>query len=58
MKAPIEQFLKQALKDYETELQKHGNEARSHRYYRLRGAEQFAMFLLGKQPEKDWKVSK
>ena len=47
MRSPLEQFLKQALVDFETELRKHGSEAPTHRAYRMRGADQFAAFLLG-----------
>ena len=57
MRSPLEQFLKQALVDFETELRKHGSEAPTHRAYRMRGADQFAAFLLGQPPKKDWAKS-
>ena len=56
MRSPLKKFLKQALVDFETELRKHGSEAPTHRAYRIRGADQFAAFLLGQPPKKDCKI--
>lgn len=51
MKPPLQQFLAQALKDFETHLKKQGDQPATIAH-RLRGAEQFARFLLGTLTQK------
>lgn len=50
-KAPFEQFLESALKDFERERQQAGL-APAAIEHRMRGARQFVAFLLGRPPGK------
>ncbi len=51
MKAPVERFLEDALKEFEQERQTAGP-AEGARKERIRGAKQFVAFLLGRAPKK------
>lgn len=51
MKPPFEKFLADALEGFERHLERE-KFALSARNHRMRGAEQFARFLLGEPPQK------
>jgi hypothetical protein len=48
MATPIQKMLDQALKDFEAHLREEGKLRESSLGHRLRGAEDFALFLTGK----------
>ena len=58
MKTPFESFLGRSLKGFEEYLRSAGLEAGSRRH-RMRGAEQFALYLLGRSVQKgQWSKGK
>jgi hypothetical protein len=60
MKPPLEDFLSQALKDFEAHLRGPADPKQQRREptigHRLRGATQFAAFLLGKPAQKNERI--
>jgi hypothetical protein len=60
MKPPLEDFLSKALKDFEAHLRSKSDPKQRRREstigHRLRGATQFAAFLLGKPPQKTERI--
>lgn len=54
MKAPVEQFMEQALKDFEQHLKNQGLKSGPNGpvEQRVRGAREFALFLLGRPHQK------
>ena len=55
MKPPFERFLDEALKEFETHLRNEGIQGA--REQRMRGAREFAVFLLGR-PHRKGEVTK
>ena len=56
MKAPMEKFLEAALKDFEGHLRREGLKE-GPIDHRMRGAREFALFLLGR-PHRKYEVTK
>ena len=60
MKPPLEDFLSKALKDFEAHLRGQSDPKQQRREptigHRMRGATQFASFLLGKPPQKSERI--